>query len=143
MKTLIKKLIVYLLISAYFNLLGCTSQAVISKDALYAKCDSRSIGTLTIATKSGHITIDQAACRIDNDTLYVTGINRTDSDSVAQAVSYSVAMEDIKYIEQEEYDSGKTLGCIIGVSVVALGAFILLAANTLGDSFKEGCNSGK
>ena len=43
----------------------------------------------------------------------------------------------------EEYDSGKTLGCIIGASAVALGVFLLLAANSLGESFKEGCNSFK
>jgi hypothetical protein len=143
MKTSIRKLIVYLLIFTYLNLVGCTSTAVISKEALYAKCDRGSVGTLTIATEKDHITIEEAICHINNDTLIVTGINKINSDSVHQTVLYKAAMDDITYIEMEEYDSGKTLGCIIGASAVALGVFLLLAANSLGESFKEGCNSFK
>ncbi len=140
MKKLFKKLIVYLIIFTYLNLVGCTSTAIISKEALYAKCDRGSVGTLTIATEKDRITIEEAICRINNDTLIVTGINKTISDSVHQTVLYTAAMDDIRYIEVEEYDSGKTLGCIIGASAVAIGVFLLLTANIIGDSLLEGCN---
>ena len=135
MKGSIKKMIAGLLISTYLNLAGCTSQAIVSKEALFAKCDRGTVGTLTIGTKNSRITLDEATCSINNDTLIVAGI----SDSLHQAIRYTTALDDIRYIELEEYDSGKTLGCIIGASAVALGVFVLIAANSLGDSYVDGC----
>ncbi len=139
MKTLIKKLIVCLLISTYLNLAGCTSQSVVSKETLYAKCDKGTIGTLTIGTKDSRITLEEATCRINNDTLIVAGI----SDSLHQAIKYSAAMNDIRYIEMEESDSGKTIALVVGVSVVALGVFFLLIANSFNNTLKDGCNTEK
>ncbi len=139
MKTLIKKLIVYLIIFTYLNLAACTSSTVVSKEALYAKCDRGAVGTLTIATDKTRFTINEATCRINNDTLIVTGINSTNTTQ-RQIITDSIAMADLRYIEVEEYDSGETLGLIIGVSAVALGVFVLLAANSLGDSMVKSCN---
>ncbi len=137
MKTQIKKFLVYLLISTVLNLVSCTSRTSVNKEALYSRCDRGAVGSLTIATQNGAITIDEATCRIKSDTLIVAGINRTNSDSVNKVIKYTAAMADIEYVEIEEYDSGKTLGCIIGGSVVALGIFILLAAHSVGGDIKE------
>ncbi len=139
MKTLTKKIIIYLIIFSFLNLAACTSSNAVSKEALYAKCDRGAVGTLTIATDKTRFTIDEASCRINNDTLIVTGIN---SAAAGQSRIYtdSVAMADIRYVELEETDSGKTLGLIIGVSAAALGIFVLLAANSLGDSITKSCN---
>ncbi len=80
---------------------------VVSKEALYAKCDRGAVGTLTIATDKTRFTINEATCRINNDTLIVTGINRTNTTQ-RQIITDSIAMADLRYIEVEEYDSGET-----------------------------------
>lgn len=122
---------------------GCTSLTAVNKETLYGKCETGAIESLTITTESRTITLDQATCQIKDDTLYLKGIRHSAQQTELQSIADTIAMADIKYVELKEYDSGKTLGCIIGASAIALGVFLLIAAISVGDSINNAFDCNK
>jgi hypothetical protein len=125
-----KKICFYILIFSFLNYIGCYSSKSVNKEILYTSDLGEPAGIVAIITNDdgkivldegkyddGKIVLDEGKYELVGDTLYVSGINKTNTSVYGQNIDLTIALDDIHSVEIEEFDGWATTGCIIGGAV--------------------------
>jgi len=112
--------------------IGCYSSKVVGKEKFFTESSSNPINNLTIVTNEDkRIEIDEVMYQVIDDTLYAEGINKTNTSVYGQPIDVKFALADIQYVEIDELNDVRTIGCIIGLTgVVVLTIGLMVAANS-------------
>jgi len=128
-----KKTFYYILIISFFDYVGCYSSRNVNKEMLYTLDSGEPADVVTIIMKDEKkLVVDEGIYEFGGDTLYVNGINKTNTMVYGQNIDLKIAFDDIQSINIEEFDGWRTTGCI---AVGAVGFSIIIA---LGHLFQGG-----
>ena len=139
-----KKICFYILILSFLNYIGCYSSKSVNKEILYTTDLGEPADVVTIILKDKKkIVMDEGIYELAGDTLYASGINKTNTSVYGQKIDLKIALDDIHSVEIEEFDGLATTGCIIGGAVVVslMIAMILTFPSYKGTPSK--CEVGK
>lgn len=115
------KILIYILIFSFVSYIGCYSAAAADKYVLNSEKGEELIDELIIVTSNyDKIIIGTPFYKIINDTLDVTGINKSNVEIYNQPVDTLIAMKDINYIEFDKINTFRTIGCIGSVVFLTL-----------------------
>lgn len=123
---IMKKLIIFICITAFINFIGCSSTGVITLNDLKYGSPS-DISILTKDNKSYILKSDNY--RIEQDSLFINGI-MVDSTSKPIQFKGKIAFQDIEIINGTQIDGGKTILLILGVGALALIIFFAAVAGS-------------
>jgi hypothetical protein len=123
-----KKIIIYFLIIAFLNYLGCTSLNIASKEEVKQKLEN---GTyyqeLYLITKDNNrYHFGKRGYHIKNDTLYAKGLKVNMNGEVP--FEGKIRLEDISYFEVEELNTLSTVGLVLGIGALAITVLVLVLA---------------
>ena len=126
-----KKICFYILILSFLNYIGCYSSKSVNKEILYTTDLGEPADVVTIILKDKKkIVMDEGIYELAGDTLYASGINKTNTSVYGQKIDLKIALDDIQSINIEEFDGWATTGCIVGVTIVlALFTAMLITLN--------------
>jgi hypothetical protein len=121
-KATLKKVFLYLFIFSFFNYIGCYSSKAVDKEILISKNIEEPVGELSIITNDDQrIIIDEITYQIVDDTLYLEGIDLTNTEVYGKPINLKLAVNDIQYVEIDELDVFRTVGCI----TASVGAVVM------------------
>ena len=145
-ENVMKKIFFYIMIISFLNYIGCYSSRSVNKEILYTSDLGEPASIVAIITNDdGKIVLDEGKYELAGDTLYISGINKTNTSVYGQKIDLKIALDDIHSVEIEEFDGWATTGCIIGgvVGVSLMIAIILTFPSHKGTPSKcqyEGLN---
>ena len=114
-----KKLVIWLTIFSFLNLLGCYSQKKVSKETFFDENSKGSLASLTIIPEETEtIELSDVKYRVEKDTVYIKG-NKVYANFVEQ-VDLKVALNDMGYFGIEELDDIMTLGVYVGIAIFSI-----------------------
>ena len=126
-----KKFSIYILIFSFLNYVGCYSSRTVDKEILLSNNNVEPIGELTIITNDDRrIIIDEVIYQVVDDTLYAGGIDKMNTESYGRPVNLKLATNDIQYMEVNELNVTRTVGCIIGSAGLILLIIGVIAVAT-------------
>ena len=121
-----KKTGFYILIISFLNYDGCYSYRNVNKEILYTSDLGEPAGVVTIITNDEKkLLVDEGIYELVGDTLYVNGINKTNTTVYGHPIDVKIALNDIRSVKIEEPDGLATAGCVIG-GVATLALFIVI-----------------
>lgn len=122
-----KKICFYILIISFLNYVGCYSSRSVNKEILYTSDLGEPAGVVTIITKDEKkLLVDEGIYELVGDTLFVNGINKTNTTVYGHPIDVKIALNNIRSVEIEKPDGLATAGCVIG-GVATLALFIVMA----------------
>jgi hypothetical protein len=135
-----KKVFLNCLIFSHINFIGCYSSRAVDKEILFSKDRTEPIDELTIITKENKIfKIDEIIYQVVDDTLYADGINKTNTDVYGQAINLRLALSDINYVEINDLNVSRTVGCVITSAGLILLIIGLIAAVSTTEKAPQKC----
>jgi hypothetical protein len=60
--------------------------------------------------------VDEGIYELVGDTLYVSGINKTNTSVYGKHIDLNIALDDIHSVKIEKLDGWRTTGCVMGVT---------------------------
>jgi hypothetical protein len=137
-----KKICFYILIISFLNFIGCYSSRSVNKEILYTSDLGEPAGVVTIITNNEErIVLDEGNYELVGDTLYVNGINKTNTTVYGHPIDVKIALDDIHSTEIEEFDGWATTGCVMGVASLAI-IIVGVIAMANSDYSTNSCQSG-
>jgi hypothetical protein len=135
-----KKIFSYLLFFSFLNYTGCYSSKVVGKEKFLSGGSKEPINNLTIVTNEDkRIEIHEVTFQVFDDTLYAEGVNKTNTTVYGQLIDVKIALEDIQFVEIDEFSEAKTIGCIISLTGLVVLIIGLIAAANSFDKSSKGC----
>ena len=135
-----KKIFLYLLIISFLNYIGCYSSKVMGKEKFFSGGSREPINDLVIVTNEDkRIEIHEVTFQVFDDTLYAEGVNKTNTAVYGQLIDVKIALEDIQYVEVDEFSEVKTIGCIISLTGLVVLIIGLIAAVNSFDKPAKSC----
>jgi len=129
MKKISERFCFFLLIIFFLNYTGCYSSKVVGKEKFFSESSTEPINDLTIITNDDNkFILDEVTYRVIDDTLYLEGINRTNASVYGQLIDEKIALADIQYVEIDELSDSKTIGCVVGLTGLAVLMIGLIVA---------------
>ena len=124
-----KKICFYILIFSFLNFIGFYSSQSVNKEILYTSDLGEPAGVVTIITKDEKkLLVDEGIYELFGDTLYVSGINKTNTTVYGNPIDVKIALNDIRSVKIEELDGLATAGCFIGLTAsVILGVIVVIS----------------
>jgi hypothetical protein len=125
MKKQIKKIFLYLLIFSFFNYTACYSSKTVGKESFFSESREEPLNDITIVkTDDERIIMDEVTYQVVEDTVYLEGVDKSNSNQYGKLINEKIALVDIQYVKIEKLSESKTIGCIVGLT----GIVVLLIA---------------
>jgi len=118
-----KKLIISITILSFMNLIGCYYQEQMNPGEY--KYDEKE--QLWLSTKDTTYVLGEKDYHLENDTLFVTFSKKLDRETTLKTV-VEFPVKDIKSVEVQRTDSGKTFLTVLGSTIAVFGILLLITA---------------
>ena len=120
-----KKLIIYLTIFSFLNLIGCYYQEQMNPDDYTFNENS----TIKIATKDSVYNLNENDYYLENDTLFGT-VFKLSEERTTPILNVEIPVENMEGVELERFDVGGTILTVLGSLA---GIFLLVMIITIAD----------
>jgi len=129
MKKQIKKIFLHLLIFSFFNYTACYSSKTVGKKYFFSESREEPLNDITIVkTDDERITMDEVTYQVVEDTVYLEGVDKSNSNQYGKLINEKIALVDIQYVKIEKLSESKTIGCIVGLTGIVVVMIGLISA---------------
>jgi len=129
MKKISENICFYLIIISFLNYTGCYSSIEVGKEKFFSEIRTEPFNDLTIVTNDDNkFILDEVTYQVIDDTLYLEGINRTNTRVYGQLIDEKIALADIQYVEIDELSESKTIVCVVSLTGLAILMIWMISA---------------
>ena len=129
MKKQVKKIFFYLLIFSSLNYTACYSSKTVGKKYFFSESREEPLNDITIVkTDDERITMDEVTYQVVEDTVYLEGVDKSNSNQYGKLINEKIALVDIQYVKIEKLSESKTIGCIVGLTGIVVVMIGLISA---------------